>query len=439
MTHMAQPRALCAPASTVTRSPVPAVQAGHVPLSIECRASWRVAAAAVALLTIAAGAPLTVVVAMRPIAETMGARSLPALASALAYLGAGIGGLLFGLAASRFGHRRVAFAGGLAAGCGLFVAAQGEAWQLLLGIGLGVGLIGNGALFAPMVTYVSQWFDRRRGTALALVASGQYLAGVVWPPVFERAVAQIGWQRTMMAYGLFAVVAITPIALLALRPLPAPVAAGPLGRGAPGGVVLGVKPRTFFLLLNVCIFLCCAPMAMPASHLVAFCADLGIPARQGAAMLAVLLLAAFVSRQGWGWLSDRIGGLWTVMLGSLAQVTAMVAFLLTQDEAGLFFVAAAYGLGFSGILPAYLLAVRASFPATEAAWRIPTVMGAGLAGMAAGAWGAGVIYDTLGFYAAAWAAGIAFNVVQLAVLAHLLARQHRDRSGLPLRPREPFA
>jgi MFS family permease len=166
-------------------------------------------------------------------------------------------------------------------------------------------------------------------------------------------------------------------------------------------------------------------MAMPAAHLVAFCGDLGIAASRGAAMLSVLLLCAFLARQFWGWLSDRIGGLWTVMFGSLAQVVGMLGFLATQDEAGLFFVAAAYGLGFGGIIPAYVLAVRGLFPALEAAWRVPVLLFCSLSGMAAGAWLAGAIYDRVGFYAAAWWVGIAFNLVQLAIIAELLRRQRR--------------
>jgi MFS family permease len=166
-------------------------------------------------------------------------------------------------------------------------------------------------------------------------------------------------------------------------------------------------------------------MAMPAAHLIAFCGDLGITASRGALMLSVLTLAAFMARQFWGWLSDKIGGLWTIVLGSLAQILGMLGFLATQDEAGLFFVAAAYGLGFSGIIPAYVLTLRALFPAAEAHWRVPTLLFLSLSGMAAGAWLAGYIHDWLGFYAAAWWAGIGFNLLQFALIVFLLQRWRR--------------
>ena len=395
--------------------------------SVETRDSWMIAFATVAMLALAAGAPLTVVIGLVPISETLGSgRSLPSLATSLAYLGTGLGGVLCGLLASRYGQKAVAVLGGVSILLGLGLASLGQSWSLLLGIGLGVGLFGNGALFAPMVAYVSLWFDRRRGTALALVSSGQYIAGFMWPFVFERSIAAFGWQATMLAYGLMASAIILALGTLVLKPAPGPI-------GGPGSIrivadrrVLGMRPNVALAVLSACSFLCCVPMAMPAAHLVAFCADLGIAASRGALMLSVLLLAAFISRQFWGWLSDRIGGLWTVFLGSLAQVAGMLGFLATQDEAGLFFVAAAYGLGFGGIVPAYVLAVRALFPAAEAAWRVPALLFVSLSGMAFGAWLAGAIHDRVGFYAAAWWVGILVNLVQIGIIAGLLWRQSRE-------------
>jgi MFS family permease len=402
--------------------------------SVETRQSWIIAIAALTMLAMAAGAPMIVVVGLVPISETLGGgRSLPSLASSVAYLGSGIGGVVCGLLAARFGQRRVAMMGGIAICAGLLLASLGHSWSLLAGIGIGVGIFGNGALFPPMFAYVSLWFDRRRGTALALVSSGQYIAGFLWPFLFERAIAAYGWQRTMQAYGLLAACVVVVVAAVVLRPAPMPQI-GPGGiRTVAGGRVLGMAPNMAMFLIAACSFLCCVPMAMPAAHLVAFCGDLGISAARGASMLSVLLLSAFVARQFWGWLSDRIGGLWTVFLGSIAQVVGMLGFLATQDEAGLFFVSAAYGLGFGGIVPAYVLAVRSFFPATEASWRVPMMFFASLGGMAFGAWLAGAIYDGVGFYAAAWWVGIAFNLVQLAIMIFLLTRQWREtrRDQLP--------
>jgi len=389
--------------------------------SIESRASWVVAIAAVAVLGISFGAPLLVTVGLTSIAADMeGSRAVPALAASLAYFGAGAGGIAMGWLAGRSSARVTTVIGGVMVAAGLALAAGGAEWQLLAGFGLGVGVFGNGALYPPLMTYVSLWFDRRRGTALALVASGQYVAGALWPTLAERAIAAWGWQRAMLGYGVLAVATIIPIALLVLRPPPAPPAGSAAAAGpVPGAKVLGLPPNLALFLLAVASFLCCIPMAMPAAHLVAFCGDLGITARSGAVMLSTLLICAFLARQAWGWVSDRIGGLNTVIAGNLCQTLGMAAFLATQDEAGLFFVAAAFGLGFSGIIPAYALAVRELFPASEAAWRMPALLFLSLSGMAAGAWVAGLLVDGFGSYAIAWQVGIASNLAALALLAGL--------------------
>ena len=193
-----------------------------------------------------------------------------------------------------------------------------------------------------------------------------------------------------------------------------------------GGRALGLPASLVQTLLSVAGFLCCVPMAMPAAHLVAFCTDLGIPAAHGAAMLSVLLGSAFISRLFWGWLADRIGGLGTLLAGSACQALAIAAFTATQDEVGLFAVSAAYGLGFSGIVPAYVLAIRELFPSAEASWRIPTVLFISMSGMAFGGWFAGALYDHFGFYAPAFAAGTLFNLANLVVVGFLVARQARE-------------
>jgi MFS family permease len=398
--------------------------------SIEGRASWAAAMAAVLILSVSFGAPQLLVVALVPIAEDLGAaRAIPSLAASAAYFGAGLGGIGMGWLAGRTSARLTGLLGGvmIAAGCAL--AAGGAAWQLVLGYGLLIGLLGNGALYAPLMTHVSLFFDRRRGAAIALVSSGQYVAGALWPSLFERSVAAFGWQRTMLGYGLIAAAVILPVAAL-LRPPPAAPAPGSAAAGpAPGGRVLGLRPNLALLLLAIASFLCCIPMAMPAAHLVAFCGDLGIAARQGALMLSLLLAMAFLARQAWGWVADRIGGLNTVLAGNLFQTAGMAAFLATQEEAGLFLVAALFGLGFSGIVPAYVLAVRELFPAGEAAWRVPCLLFLSLSGMAAGAWLAGFLYDGFGSYALAWQVGIAANLAALAILGGLALRQGGWRQG----------
>ncbi len=302
-----------------------------------------------------------------------------------------------------------------------------------MGHGLLIGLIGNGGISAPLYVYVTRWFERRRGTALALIASGQYVAGASWPLLFERAIAAYGWRHTMLGFGLIVAALVVPLAILFLRPAPEPPKPGnaPQSNGTIGKV-LGLRPNLAFGLLAGASFLCCVPMAMPSSHLIALCGDLGLSAARGAAMLTVLLACAFLSRQFWGWISDRIGGLTALLVGSLAQATAMSGFIVTQDEVGLLAVTVAFGLGFSGLIPAYILTASQLFPAHEASWRIPTLLLTGMSGMAAGSWLAGLLYDYFGFYAPAFAAGLAFNLVNATIIAGLvlLWRQSQTRVAL---------
>ncbi|MBI2715660.1 MAG: MFS transporter [Rhizobiales bacterium] len=398
--------------------------------SIESKASWVVAAVALLIMMMAFGSAWITVVALKDIAaEVDGTRSIPALASALAWLGSGAGGIIMGRIADKVGTRWTVLFGALMIGLGLAISTLAPPWPLWIGHGLFIGLIGLGGINAPMYIYVSRWFDRRRGSALALISSGSYLAGAMWPPVFERAIAAFGWRQTMLWYALAEIVIIVPLAAIYFRHPPEVVHAAPAAGGAHSQArVLGLPPNLVFASMCGAAVLCCIPMAMPQGHLVAFCSDLGISRSMGALMLSVLLGTAFLSRQVWGAISDRIGGLATVLIGSVWQAGAMIAFLFTQNEVGLFTVAAAFGLGFSGIIPAYVLALRELFPASQASWRIPTLLLFSGFGMAAGGWLAGLLYDYFGFYAPAFAAGVGANILNMLIVGLLVARQ-RSRAA----------
>jgi MFS family permease len=393
--------------------------------SIEGRRSWVAACLTLAVLSIGYGAPLLVVVGLKPIQATLlSDRSVIALAGALTWVGTGLGGILMGWVADRIGIRATTSLGAISTAAGLALSASGSVWALYVGHGLFMGLLGNGALYAPLLIYISRWFDRRRGTALALISSGQYISGIVWPSVFEHGIERFGWQAAMLGYAALTLALILPITLFVLAPAPEQLAAAmPAGHAMKARRVLGLPPNVAQALLCLAGFLCCVPMAMPASHLVAFCSDLGIAPAQGAAMLSVMLGCAFVSRQFWGWVGDRFGGLRAVLAGSACQAVAIGCFLLTQNEAGLFVVAAGYGLGFSGIIPSYVLAIRDLFPSTEAAWRVPTLLFTAMCGMAFGSWLGGALYDHFGYYAPAFGTGVVFNLANLVVVGSLLLRQ----------------
>ena len=408
--------------------------------SIESRASWVAAGLTLALLSVSYGSPLLAVVGLKPITEDLGTqRQLVALVASLTWFGTGLGGIFMGQVAERIGIRATVMFGATMIATGLAVSASGNLWAMLAAHIVLVGFLGNGALYPPLIVYVSRWFDRRRGTALALISSGQYIAGMAWPTLFEygmrssntalqvggHTVVLHGWQTTMLAFACLVLVAVPVIAMF-LQPAPEVGELGQFADAGRRGEVLGMRPNAVLALICIAGFMCCVPMSIPQGHLVAFCSDIGIPAIQGAAMLSVLQGSAFVSRVLWGWLADRIGGLKTVLLGSFCQALAVAAFMATQDEAGLFAIAAAYGFGFSGIIPAYVIAIRELYPSREASWRVPSVLFVSMGGMAFGGWWAGALYDHFGFYGPAFVSGVLFNLANIAIVGFLVLRQRRS-------------
>ncbi|MBV9259959.1 MAG: MFS transporter [Pseudolabrys sp.] len=403
--------------------------------SVETRQSWVVTTAALFVMMTAFGSAWIVSVALKDIAaEVGGARSVPALAGALLWFFAGGGGILMGALAHRIGTRTTVIIGAAMVAAGLCISAIGPPWPLWTGHAVFMGMLGIGAINAPLYVYVSHWFDKRRGSALALISSGNYLAGAVWPSVFDHVIAAIGWRQTMLGYAVFEIAVIVPLALIFLKAAPEAVHAQTMRNGHGASKVLGLPANVAFGVLCVASIFCCVTMSMPQQHLVAYCSDLGFTRMFGALMLSVLLGTAVFSRQVWGALSDRIGGMLTVLIASIWQVTAMTGFMLTQSEAGLITVSAAFGLGFSGIVPAYVLAVRELFPAREAYWRIPTIMLFTAVGMGLGGWVAGLMYDHFGYYLPAFATGVIANLINLAMIGFLVLWGRNDRRRKKLAP-----
>src|SRR5262252_7445714 len=237
-----------------------------VPMTtIETRTSWVAATAALLALALSFGAPWVAVVSLKVIAADFGSgRETPALAGSLGWIGVGVGGIVMGRIAERIGVRWTVMFGAVMVCVGLAISSLGKPWHLFVGHGLFIGLIGNSGINAPLYVYVSKWFDRHRGSALALISSGVYIAGAVWPPIFERAVAAVGWQQTMWTYGLFEMAVIVPLAAIFLR-APPEIARQHGGKFADpsSGIVLGWPPGLVYGLLCAAAFLCCVPMALP--------------------------------------------------------------------------------------------------------------------------------------------------------------------------------
>jgi MFS family permease len=399
---------------------------------IETAASWRIALASMLIISVGWGAPYLIAVALKPMAAELGAaRSVPSLASSLCYIGIGVGGIFMGWLADRVGAMWTALFGSIMIGAGAMVASGGAEWQLYIGYGVMIGLLGGAGLFAPLMANTSRWFHARRGTALAIVASGQQIAGACWPMVFRYAIDRVGWRTTLFWYGAF-VLAFVPTLCLLLRHRPPAHAPSIRTQGLHESVPAPQYASNLVqAVLCAAIVCCCVPMALPLAHLVAFCSDLGYAPARGTEMLTLLLVAAFLSRMIWGRMSDRIGGLKTVLVGSIAQTVFLACYLFVDNLYGLYAVSAAFGIGFGGLIPSYVLAVRDLFPATGAGWRIGTVLLFGLLGMALGAWMGGALYDWFAYYKPAFALGVAFNIANVLLIGGLLTRGTR-RPMMPI-------
>jgi MFS family permease len=281
---------------------------------------------------------------------------------------------------------------------------------------------GTSTTFAPLLADTSLWFMKRRGAAVGLIASGNYLAGAVWPPIVQHFVQMSGWRQAHLGIALFCVATMLPLALLFLRrraPAAAPVAAIAFGASSPLRP-LGLGPGTLQLLLVIAGVSCCVAMAMPQVHLVAYCSDLGYGAARGAEMLSLLLVCGIVSRLTFGWISDHIGGLRTLLLGSFLQAVALILFLPFDGLVSLYLVSALFGLFQGGIVPSYAIIVREYFSPKEAGTRVGVVMMATLFGMAFGGWMSGVIFDATGSYQVAFVHGIVWNALNMSIAGWLL-------------------
>lgn len=390
--------------------------------SVETPYGWVVVAASLLLMATAFGASYLMIVGLKPVAaEFDWPRWVPSLAYSLILLGAGFGGIVMGRWSDRSGMGGPALLGGFMVGGGAIALSYMDGiWPLLLLSGLVIGFLGNGTVFSPLLTNATRWFDRRRGIAVAIVACGQSLAGAAWPTLFRYGIDEIGWRQTWFYYGIFAICVMVPLSLLLRRRPPAyrSIASAQAAAAATRSVAL--PPGVVQVLLCVAIVGCCVAMAMPMVHVVAYCSDLGFEAARGAEMLSLLLACAFFSRLGFGWLSDRIGGLMTILLGSGMQAVTLAMYIWIDNLIGLYIISGLFGLVFGGIVPAYALAVRELFPESEAGWRIGVVFLFGTVGMALGGWLGGWVFDLTGTYQIAFMTGVFFNLINLMVIGALI-------------------
>jgi MFS family permease len=394
---------------------------------VESTAAWVRLAVTLALSTIGGVGMWSVVVALPAVqTEFAVARADASLPYTLTMVSFGLAGIAMGRLSDRFGVMTPVMLGTLLLALGYVAASYAPSlgiYALAQGALIGAG---SSATFAPLLAHTSLWFVRRRGIAVAIFASGNYLAGTVWPPIVEHFIGTVGWRHTYAGIAGFIVVTMVPLALL-LRKKP------PLGDGTGTTVTarkqtpesLGLSPTALQTLLIIAGLSCCVAMSMPQVHLVAYCSDLGYGPARGAQMLSLMLACGIVSRLVFGAICDRIGGLRTLLLGSVLQGSALLMYLPFNGLVSLYVISALFGLFQGGIVPSYAIIVREFFDRSEAGARVAIVITATLFGMALGGWMSGVIFDATGSYRAAFLNGIAWNLLNLSIATWLLRRSIR--------------
>jgi MFS family permease len=391
---------------------------------VDSRAAWLRLAAALALSTIGGVGMWSVVVALPAIQADFGVtRAAASFPYTLMMLGFGVGGILMGRLSDRYGVR-IPLVGAtcmLALG---YVAASMASSLLMFAIvhGVLIGMLGSSASFGPLLADTSHWFERRRGLAVAIVASGNYLAGAVWPPVVQYLIESVGWRSAHLYIGVICLVTMLPLTFAMWRPAPhiGPATGASTASRTPR--TLGVSPRTLQILLVIAGVACCVAMSMPQVHIVAYCADLGYGPAVGAQMLSLMLGFGIVSRLASGFIADRIGGLRTLLLGSVLQGLALLFYIPFDGLTSLYIVSAMFGLFQGGIVPSYAIIIREYFAPKEAGARVGLVLMATLFGMALGGWLSGAVFDLTGSYRAAFINGLLWNALNLSIVIWLLRR-----------------
>lgn len=357
------------------------------------------------------------------------ARAGAALPYTLTMLGVAAGGVLMGRAADRFGIAKVVAAAGLMLAAGYALASRAHdlpTYAILHGVL--VGMLGSGALFGPVMADASLWFLRRRGLAVSIAAAGNYVAGAVWPPIVAAAVQSFGWRMTEFGIASAMLFTLLPLAWLLRAAPPAQQGAGGATQAAATPQAgLGLAPGTLLALLVAAGLGCCVAMSMPQVHIVAYCGDLGYGPARGAEMLSLMLGLGIVSRIGSGWIADRIGGLPTLLAGSMLQMASLSLFLFFDSLTSLYVISGLFGLFQGGIVPSYAIIVREHFPARGTGAKVGLVLAATIVGMALGGWMTGRIFDDTGSYRLAFANGIAWNLMNCAIAAMLVLRKMRSR------------
>ncbi|RUX32327.1 MFS transporter [Mesorhizobium sp. M2A.F.Ca.ET.042.01.1.1] len=400
------------------------ISSNAAPPGIDSAYAWTRLAISVLLATIGGVGMWAVVVVLPAVQAEFGvdraAASMPYTAT---MVGFAAGNVLVGRAIDRVGYWIPALASSTALAAGFLLASlSGSILQFTFAQGLLIGL-GTSAIFGPLIADISHWFNRRRGVAVATAASGSYLAGTVWPAIIPPLMRAEGWRFTYLAIGIACLATMVPLVLMLRRRAPAVVAGSP---GTRPVQPIALSPAALQMLLVIAGLGCCVAMSMPQVHIVAYCLDLGYGVAHGADMLSIMMAAGVVSRLASGFVADRIGGVRTLLIGSVLQCLSLFFYIPFDGLASLYFVSLVFGLSQGGIVPCYAIIVREYMPAKEAGQRVGIVIMATIFGMAIGGWMSGWIYDLTGSYSAAFLNGIAWNLLNILVMLLVFWKARRS-------------
>lgn len=404
-------------------------------LITDSRYSWTRLGLTLFVATVINAGMWVIIVIMPAIeAEYGGTRAMASLPYTLTMVGFALGNYVIGRAVDHFGITASLIVAATMTAIGFSLATLSSSLlvlsftQFLVGFASAVG-------FGPLIADISHWFVRRRGIAVAIVASGNYLSGALWPILLAEVLAESGWRAVYIVMAAVTLAAVIPLAFALRRRLPQEVQTAAQNTSLVNALTVGLSPRALQYLLGFAGIGCCVAMSMPQVHIVAYCVDLGFGPAVGAQMLSLMLLCGVASRIISGLVADLLGGVRTLLIGSCLQCLALFLYLPSGGMVSLYVVSLVFGLSQGGIVPSYALVVREYMPAKEAGARVGFVLMATILGMALGGWLSGVTYDLSGSYTLAFVNGIIWNSANIAIITWLISRSRTNLSvAKPAKP-----
>jgi MFS family permease len=390
--------------------------------------AWRLAFLSMFCIGLGGGAIYLPVIALKEIAAEFGdRRAVPSMAYMLGFFCMGLGGVFMGWLADRTSPRVPLLIAGVSIFAGVWLAASGGEWALYAGYALPLGFLGNAATFTPAMNNIQGWFDKRRSIAVSIISVGPAVSGFTWPQVYRWLLPEHGWRQSLVIYG---VTAGTLLFLCAFYVRPSPIARAKAARPPEDLSGLPMPSSSLMALLSAAGFCCCAAMAVPFVHMVAFCGDLGLSSGRGSEAISLLLLSAVAATFAMGRLSDHIGPLKVSLLCSAIQVVSLTGYVFVQGLAGIYALAVIHGIPYIAIVQGYALILRRLYGPTIAGWRLGVVMLFAMAGMAAGGWIGGAIFDATLSYRPAFQLALAFDLLNFMLLGLLFVGRRRTMAGL---------